>query len=42
VKKGCAHLHVGSKATVTEKVKRVSPALLRKLAMKTAVEIGYS
>jgi len=42
VKKGCAHLHVGSKATVTEKVKRVSPALLRKLAIKTAVEIGYS
>src|SRR5210317_62617 len=38
VKKGCAHLHVGNKATVTEKVKRVSPALLRKLAIKTAVE----
>jgi len=42
VKKGCAHLHVGNKARVTEKVKRVSPALLRKLAMKTAVEVGYS
>jgi len=42
VKKGCAHLHVGKKATVTEKVKRISPTLLRKLAMKTAVEVGYS
>ena len=41
VKKGCAHLHVGSKATLTEKVKRLSPALLRKLAMKTALEAGY-
>ena len=42
VKNGCAHLHVGSKATVTEKVKRISPTLLRKLAMKTALEVGYS
>jgi hypothetical protein len=33
---------VGKKATVTEKVKRISPTLLRKLAMKTAVEVGYS
>jgi NAD(P)-dependent dehydrogenase (short-subunit alcohol dehydrogenase family) len=41
VNKGCAHLHVGSKATLTEKVKRLSPALLRKLAMKTAREAGY-
>lgn len=42
VKKGCAHLHVGNKATVTEKVKRISPTLLRKLAMKTAGEVGYT
>ena len=42
VKNGCAHLHVGNKATVTEKVKRISPTLLRKLAMKTAVKVGYS
>ena len=42
VKKGCAHLHVGKKATVTEKVKRISPTLLRKLAMNTAAEVGYS
>jgi len=42
VKKGCAHLHVGNKATVTEKVKRISPTLLRKMAMKTAIDVGYS
>ena len=42
VRNGCAHLHVGNKATVTEKVKRFSPALTRKLALKTAVQMGYA
>jgi len=42
VTKGIAHLHVGSKAKVSEKLKRVSPALMRRLAMKTATQIGYA
>lgn len=42
VKKGIAHLHIGKKANLTEKLKRISPTLLRKLAMKTATEVGYS
>jgi NAD(P)-dependent dehydrogenase (short-subunit alcohol dehydrogenase family) len=42
VRNGCAHLYVGNKAAVTEKVKRFSPALTRKLGMKTAVQMGYA
>lgn len=42
VTQGCVHLLVGSKAKITERLKRVSPALVRKLAMKTAVQIGYA
>ena len=42
VKSGRAHLWVGSKAPLTEKVKRVSPALMRQMAMRMASKIGYA
>jgi len=42
VTRGCAHLHVGHKALLSEKIKRCSPGLMRKLAMKTAEKIGYA
>ncbi len=42
VKHGRAHLFVGKKATVTEKLKRLSPSLMRKLAIDMARKIGYA
>ena len=42
VRHGCAHLYVGNKAPVTAKVKRLSPTLMRKMAMKMARQIGYA
>ena len=42
VKGGRAHLWVGSKAPLTEKVKRLSPALMRRMAMQMANKIGYA
>ena len=42
VKKGSAHLYVGKTAALTEKVKRLSPALMRKLAIKMAKQVGYA
>lgn len=42
VKNGCAHLHVGNKASVTVKVKRFAPSLMRNLTLKTAHKIGYA
>lgn len=42
VKTGRAHLWVGNKATLTEKVKRLSPALMRRMAMHMAQKIGYA
>jgi NAD(P)-dependent dehydrogenase (short-subunit alcohol dehydrogenase family) len=42
VKQGRAHLWTGNKAPLTEKVKRLSPALMRRMAMKMARTIGYA
>ncbi len=42
VKRGCAHLYVGKQATVTAKLKRLSPSLVRKLAAGMARKIGYA
>jgi len=42
VKTGIAHLYIGSKAPLTEKVKRMSPTLMRKLAIKMAKQVGYA
>ncbi len=42
VKRGRAHLWVGSKAPLTEKVKRLSPALMRRMAIQMAHKIGYA
>lgn len=41
VKNGRAHLYVGNKAPLTEKVRRLSPTLMRKMAIKMAKKIGY-
>jgi NAD(P)-dependent dehydrogenase (short-subunit alcohol dehydrogenase family) len=42
VRQGCAHLHVGHKAFISEKVKRLSPGLMRNMALKAAEKIGYA
>jgi NAD(P)-dependent dehydrogenase (short-subunit alcohol dehydrogenase family) len=42
VQNGCAHLYVGAKAPETAILKRISPALTRKLAMGMARKIGYA
>jgi short-subunit dehydrogenase len=42
VQHGRAHLYVGEKAAMTEKLKRLSPSLMRKLAMSMARKIGYA
>ena len=42
VKQGRAHLWTGNKAPLTEKIKRLSPALMRRMAMKMAQTIGYA
>ena len=42
VKHGRAHLWTGNKAPLTEKIKRLSPALMRRMAMKMAQTIGYA
>ena len=42
VKTGIAHLYVGKKAPLTEKLKRLSPILMRKLAIKMAKQVGYA
>ncbi len=42
VKGGRAHLWVGSKAPLTEKLKRISPALMRRMAVRMAHQIGYA
>jgi NAD(P)-dependent dehydrogenase (short-subunit alcohol dehydrogenase family) len=42
VKDGRAHLWVGSKAPLTEKAKRLSPALTRRMAVRMAHKIGYA
>ena len=42
VQEGRLHLWVGRQASVTEKLKRLSPRLLRRLALRKAREIGYA
>jgi short-subunit dehydrogenase len=42
VKHGRAHLYVGKKATITEKLKRLSPFIMRRLAIDMALKIGYA
>lgn len=41
VKKGRAHLWTGREAWITEKIRRLSPGLLRRLLLRKAREIGY-
>jgi len=42
VRNGRAHLWTGAKASVTEKVRRLSPALLRRMTLRLAKETGFS
>jgi NAD(P)-dependent dehydrogenase (short-subunit alcohol dehydrogenase family) len=42
VRKGSAHLWTGAKSSVTEKVKRLSPSLLRRMTLHLAKETGFS
>jgi NAD(P)-dependent dehydrogenase (short-subunit alcohol dehydrogenase family) len=42
VREGRAHLWVGSQAGITEKLKRLSPRLLRRISLRKAQEIGYA
>lgn len=42
VRGGRAHLWVGRKAALTEKLRRLSPALMRHMAMRMAKKIGYA
>jgi len=42
VREGREHLWVGSQAGITEKLKRLSPRLLRRLSLRKAQEIGYA
>lgn len=41
VRQGGAHVWTGSQAAITEKVRRLSPRLLRRLSLSKAREIGY-
>lgn len=42
VRSGRAHLYVGAKASLSEKLKRLSPALARGMCIKMARQIGYA
>jgi NAD(P)-dependent dehydrogenase (short-subunit alcohol dehydrogenase family) len=42
VRRGKPHLWTGSEASITEKLKRLSPTLLRKLSLRKARTIGYA
>ena len=42
VQKGCAHLYVGAKAPQTSRMKRISPALTRRMSINMARKIGYA
>jgi short-subunit dehydrogenase len=42
VKRGRVHVWTGKKASVTEKVRRLSPALLRRLTRSMAQKVGYA